>query len=412
MLCGAAAAGAGRRAMVLGALAGLALAGPAAAQTDTGGASPDAPAADSAPAGAPAAAPAYGRPAPRVARIACRAGCGAGAARPGALIRVYGSRLGQADEVIFLGATGDADDASVAPREVGRRSLVAQVPHTAATGSVAIARRDGTRSAASSAPLVIESAALAPPAGVVDAEVQGRKVFYGAQPAELSYVLGGDQPARVEIELLRAPDGYAVARWSPGEVPPGVPQTVTWNGVAEGEVAPDGVYEFRVTATDATGAIALSSAKAAPDRAAPGAFTFLRHHFPILGAHRYGKGAARFGGGRGHQGHDVFAACGTPVVAARGGSVKFKQYHGAAGYYVVIDGAATGTDFAYMHLRAAALVGKGDRVRTGQLIGYVGDTGRASGCHLHFEAWSAPGWYSGGKPMDPLDDLLAWDAQS
>ena len=82
--------------------------------------------------------------------------------------------------------------------------------------------------------------------------------------------------------------------------------------------------------------------------------------------------APRFGGGRGHQGQDVFAACGTPLWAARGGKVKFKQYHGRAGHYLVIDGQRTGIDYAYMHLREAALVDVGDRVRTGQLIGYVG----------------------------------------
>jgi murein DD-endopeptidase MepM/ murein hydrolase activator NlpD len=33
----------------------------------------------------------------------------------------------------------------------------------------------------------------------------------------------------------------------------------------------------------------------------------------------------------------------------------------------------------------------------------------ASACHLHFELWTAPGWYSGGQPIDPLPSLQAWD---
>jgi murein DD-endopeptidase MepM/ murein hydrolase activator NlpD len=41
----------------------------------------------------------------------------------------------------------------------------------------------------------------------------------------------------------------------------------------------------------------------------------------------------------------------------------------------------------------------------------VGDTGNAWGCHLHFELWTAPGWYAGGEPFDPLPRLQRWDAQ-
>jgi murein DD-endopeptidase MepM/ murein hydrolase activator NlpD len=331
-------------------------------------------------------------------------------------VRVTGRNLAKIDEVIFLGADADgADDASVAPRTARKRTLVARVPRTAVTGRIAVALRDGTRSPATALPLTVEAAPAALPAGVIDAEAQGHKVFFGAQrPAELSYVVGGTQSANVLVELIRGADGAAIAKWAPGEVQPGVPQTVRWDGTAAGEVQRDGVYQFRVTATDASGARAVSSQEpAAPvDAEAPGAFTFLGYRFPVLGAHGYGEFAARFGGGRGHQGQDVFAACGTPIVAARGGTVKFKQYHARAGYYLVIDGARSGIDFVYMHLREAALIETGDKVKTGQLIGFVGDSGDADGCHLHFEEWTAPGWYSGGTVFDPLPDLKAWDAQS
>jgi murein DD-endopeptidase MepM/ murein hydrolase activator NlpD len=190
-------------------------------------------------------------------------------------------------------------------------------------------------------------------------------------------------------------------------------ETLTWDGIAGGRVQRAGRYSFRVSAESAAGLRAVSSAAPptsnVPD---PAEFVFLNHAFPVRGAHGYGEHAATFGGGRGHQGQDVFAACGTPLVAARGGVVEFKQFHGRAGHYIVIDGHETETDYAYMHMRDAALVNDGDRVRTGQRIGYVGDTGSADGCHLHLEMWSAPGWYAGGQPFDPLPSLRAWDRSS
>jgi murein DD-endopeptidase MepM/ murein hydrolase activator NlpD len=411
----------GRWAALGVALVGLAAAAPAAAQSPSGGTPPvsRAPAAGAParPLGPAPTANLYGRPAPLIKRFSCRTSCGsATSARPGSQVRVTGRNLKNVDEVIFLGADSDgADDASVAPSSARKTALVARVPRTAVSGRIAVALRDGTRSPATARPLAVESAPAVLPAGVIDAEAQGHKVFFGAQrPAELSYVVGGTQPANVLIELIRGADGSAIAQWSPGEVQPGVPQTIRWDGTAAGQVQRDGVYQFRVTATDASGARAVSSqGPATPvDGEAPGAFTFLGYRFPVLGAHGFGELAASFGGGRGHQGQDVFAACGTPIVAARGGTVQFKQYHARAGYYLVVDGARTGLDFVYMHLREAALVNKGDKVKTGQLIGFVGDTGRADGCHLHFEEWTAPGWYAGGNVFDPLPDLRAWDAQS
>jgi murein DD-endopeptidase MepM/ murein hydrolase activator NlpD len=365
---------------------------------------------------APPTADNYGSTAPRVKRFACRTDCvSVGTARPGSLVRVYGKGLKNLGEVLFFGIDGDeADDASVAPRKVKRRSVLVRVPRTAVTGRLGLRRVDGTRSAASKGVLTIAPADAELPAGVVDAEVQEQKVFFGSRkPASLSYVVGGSRPASVSIQLLRGGDGTVVASWTEEAVEPGVPQSVEWDGTVRGKVARQGLYRFAVTATDTSGLRATSSQSAAPtEGGTPDSFRFLKFRFPIVGAHSYGEFAAAFGGGRGHQGQDVFAECGTPLVAARGGTVEFKQYQSRAGNYVIIDGARTGTDYAYMHLRDPALVEKGDKVTTGQLIGYVGDTGRAFGCHLHFEEWSAPGWYEGGSPFDPLPDLQAWDAQS
>lgn len=107
----------------------------------------------------------------------------------------------------------------------------------------------------------------------------------------------------------------------------------------------------------------------------------------------------------------MFAACGTPLAAVTSGEVVYAGYQAAAGNYVVLK-RADGESYTYMHMRDPALVQTGDRVDTGQRVGLVGETGRATGCHLHFELWTAPGWYSGGKAIDPLPALRRWDRWS
>ena len=144
---------------------------------------------------------------------------------------------------------------------------------------------------------------------------------------------------------------------------------------------------------------------ASADEGASGDMTF-----PIRGRHDMGQSETNsFGGGRGHQGHDLFAACGTPLVALTSGSVQQKAYHSAAGHYLVIK-AADGKSYAYMHMRAPSPLKAGDRVAVGQTVGEVGATGRVSGCHLHFEEWTAPGWYTGGRAVDPLPLLERLEA--
>jgi murein DD-endopeptidase MepM/ murein hydrolase activator NlpD len=232
-----------------------------------------------------------------------------------------------------------------------------------------------------------------------------RAFFQGPHPAHVTIRAAGPKALAVTVEAVRRADNAVVARWDLATMAPGASRSVTWDGKSENRIQREGAYTFRVRATGEGGSRARTSAH----------FVFLHHRFPVRGAHGYGDGGARFGAGRGfggHQGQDVFAACGTPVVAARGGVVQFRAYQGRAGNYVVIDGAGTGVDYVYAHLRDPARFGIGHRVFTGQLIGFVGRTGDATACHLHLEMWTGPGWYAGGAPFDPLPALRAWDRAS
>jgi len=151
------------------------------------------------------------------------------------------------------------------------------------------------------------------------------------------------------------------------------------------------------------GAFSLVPGGAAPPEADAPAFAF-----PLRGAHDYGTFENAFGGGRGHGGQDLLCDCGTPVVAARAGRVTFADFHGRAGYYAVVR-EPDGTSEAYMHLVRPARVRVGERVAAGELIGRAGQTGSATTCMLHFELWTAPGWYSGGVAVDPGGRLRSWD---
>jgi murein DD-endopeptidase MepM/ murein hydrolase activator NlpD len=130
--------------------------------------------------------------------------------------------------------------------------------------------------------------------------------------------------------------------------------------------------------------------------------------FPVVGPHDYGTETNRFGGGRNHGGQDVFAKCGTPLAAVFDATVQHVAFQERAGNHVVLQ-AADGQSYAYMHMQSAAEVRKGASVRAGEQVGRVGDTGRATGCHLHFEQWTAPGWYEGGSAIDPLPLLRSLD---
>jgi murein DD-endopeptidase MepM/ murein hydrolase activator NlpD len=257
----------------------------------------------------------------------------------------------------------------------------------------------------------------APSAGelsLLAAETAPRKSFYfGYRFPRLSFTLGSTQATNdIRIDVVDSA-GEVARSFYREDVAPNVPTKIRWDGTtAEGKPAPDGRYSFRIGPQVAT---APAARRATASTVLSLGFTFYGYAFPILGAHEFGVSAGRFGAGRSghtHQGQDVMAACGTPLIAARGGKVQFAGFQYAAGNYLVIDARGSTNDFMYAHLAEPSPLQAGDTVRTGQPIGIVGDTGDATACHLHFEIWAAPGWYEGGAPFDPLPELEKWDRYS
>lgn len=101
-------------------------------------------------------------------------------------------------------------------------------------------------------------------------------------------------------------------------------------------------------------------------------------------------GAKRSQGIHGYNGVDLAAPAGTPVLASAGGSVIISRssgYNGGYGLYVVVKH-PNGTQTLYAHLSRTA-VGVGAYVSAGEVIGYVGNTGRSTGNHVHFEVRGA-----------------------
>ena len=124
---------------------------------------------------------------------------------------------------------------------------------------------------------------------------------------------------------------------------------------------------------------------------------------PVTGARLSSGFGMRFhpilGFSRMHQGVDLAAAYGTPIVAAADGVVRFAGWHGGHGNFVQIahDG-GMGTGYGHM---SRFVVRPGETVSQGELIGYVGSTGLSTGPHCHFEV------YRDGRVIDPATASFA-----
>ncbi len=266
----------------------------------------------------------------------------------------------------------------------------------------------------------------APSAGptltLTSATTSPRKSFYyGVRNPRLTYSIASGQPQNdLRIDVVNS-IGETVKSFYRNDIAPNAPDSIQWDGTTgENRAAPNGHYAFRILPQSGGPAARRPSRRSRPAGSSSVgplslSFELYGYAFPILGAHDFGSAGGRFGAGRSghtHEGQDVMADCGTPLVAARGGRVQYSGYQGAAGNYVIIDGKGTGYDMGYMHLLEPSPLQAGMTVRTGEPIGLVGQTGDATACHLHFELWTAPGWYEGGSPIDPLPYLQKWDSYS
>lgn len=265
-------------------------------------------------------------------------------------------------------------------------------------------RRFGAFLLAAAVLAVAPTATAAPGGGfeLKDARVMpGQPLFEGKRPIKLHYGFAAERPLDLEISVVRSRSGNVVRVYRERGAAPGERLERIWDGLTRrGKAAPDGRYEFRV------GPAGERSRFAA-------AFPLHGHVFPVDGDHGTRGPVGEFGagrnGGRVHEGFDVTGDCGTPLLAARGGTVEKTGFDPVLyGYFVRIGGAKTRQDYFYSHLVEPAEVGEGDAVKTGELVGRIGQSGNAAStpCHLHFEI------RVGGEPIDPAPALRRWDRYS
>lgn len=210
-------------------------------------------------------------------------------------------------------------------------------------------------------------------------------------------LLTEDTETRVFIDFFRIPDERAEA-------------AIAGNPVSEGEqpgidyiMQNDPLDRYLQARIDETGVYKIVIQ---PEIPAYSGFSFSAYTLPSLGFPVAGKsnsdiqsfwGASRDGGRRSHEGIDIFAPRGTPVVAAEGGYVSSTGDRGLGGKQVWVRTGLFGSSHYYAHLDSIAVSG-GSRVQTGDTLGFVGNTGNAitTSPHLHY------GIYTSHGAVDPL----------
>ncbi len=343
---------------------------------------------------------------PEAGDVVCIATCGGvHKATANSKVQISGHHLKHVSKVQFKAHGGGR--IGVRPGSTSSRTVTAKVPKRAATGRPKVSDSYDNGSTSPTKLRIVPSDQI-PDSGnfkLKAVTAKPRKTYYyGTKKPKVTYMFTNSEPTDVRIDVVERKDGTIVDSWVKHAQEPNTIHKATWNGLKQGGKKPafNGGYRFRIGPESGT-----------MDTTSKAKFAYHRFEFPVRGSHSYGDGVGAPRVGHTHQGQDVPARCGTKLVAARGGRVQWRAYDGGGGNYIVIDGKKTSHDYVYMHMRKPSPLHKGERVRTGQKIGLVGDTGDASGCHLHFEEWSGPGWYEGGRFLKAVTKhLKQWDTWS
>jgi len=123
----------------------------------------------------------------------------------------------------------------------------------------------------------------------------------------------------------------------------------------------------------------------------------------------YGTAINTFGGGgmREHEGQDMFAPEGTPVISPVETTVLETGADGGRGNWAALYDAERDRTYVYMHMQEPAGVKAGQKLSAGDVVGKLGCTGSCDGAHLHFEIRAGRGPY--GAASDPLPELKRWE---
>ena len=284
---------------------------------------------------------------PKASGVRCIADCGAlRTGAEGSTLRWTGRHLAHVATIRFPARAGGRVVAK--PSLSASRRVTATIPSGAGNGRPTLITPDRSRAFAGAPITIVKPGKLVPKRALtlLHSRAKPHVAFFDGRRVHIRYRFRARSLSDIKINIVRRSTGGVVDHMHRRNVAPFSPHALVWDGTRPGggNVVPPGSYALRVGLVHGhhdTGA----------------RFTMLPDEFPVRGSHGYGGAEQAFGaprsGGRVHQGQDIFSPCGTREVAARGGRVAAAGYDPVLyGYWLVIDGRATSTDFRYAHLIA------------------------------------------------------------